>query len=124
MNPKPIVAIPNQTGKKLEMILQNYLSNAIKFTPPGGQIKMIFNHDDEHLIWEVCDSGPGIPEDQLDKVFMRYYQVSSAGADLGGTRHWFIPGQRTRPTDERKSLGRKQSRHRKSVFRETALPPF
>jgi len=70
---------------KLEKILTNLLSNAFKFTPEGGQISVILKYlyqddNDPPLSIEltVRDSGKGIPDDQIDKIFDRFYQVSSS----------------------------------------------
>ncbi len=62
---------------KIEKIVSNMLSNAIKFTPAGGHITLsldVFNGL-IHII--VSDSGPGIPDDQLEKIFERYYQLNN-----------------------------------------------
>ncbi len=72
-------------GDKLEKILTNLISNAFKFTPEGGQISVILKYlyqDDNdpplNIELTVRDSGKGIPDDQIDKIFDRFYQVSSS----------------------------------------------
>ena len=79
---------------KLVNIVDNLLSNAIKFTPQGGQISLSMKRitredaarefsltaqdtDREYMIIKVSDTGPGIPDEELLKVFERYYQVDS-----------------------------------------------
>ena len=79
---------------KLVNIVDNLLSNAIKFTPQDGQIKLSMarisrdeadkeftltpqDTDSEYVIIKVSDTGPGIPDGELLKVFERYYQVDS-----------------------------------------------
>ncbi|RMH02893.1 MAG: response regulator, partial [Planctomycetota bacterium] len=59
----------------VETATANLISNALKFTPDGGRITVRGGHDEENLWWEVEDTGCGIPEDQLDKVFERFHQV-------------------------------------------------
>lgn len=72
-------------GDKVEKILMNILSNAFKFTPSGGIISLTVRElpeaDDLARGWveiEVSDSGIGIEEEKLDKIFDRFYQVSDS----------------------------------------------
>jgi signal transduction histidine kinase len=60
---------------KITLVLNNLLTNAIKFTPNGGRIAVsVEPHDDE--IWiAVADSGIGIPPADLERIFERFYQV-------------------------------------------------
>lgn len=67
--------------EKTSSIVSNLLSNAIKFTPHGGQISMKVYHADEHLCFEIKDNGIGIPQEKLETIFDRFYQV-----DGGKTR--------------------------------------
>ncbi|MEZ4921494.1 MAG: ATP-binding protein [Saprospiraceae bacterium] len=63
---------------KLQKIVGNLWSNAIKFTPPGGWIQVGLQADGSALSIDVSDSGPGIPEDELEFVFDRFYQVDNS----------------------------------------------
>jgi signal transduction histidine kinase/DNA-binding response OmpR family regulator/ligand-binding sensor domain-containing protein len=76
-------------GDKLEKIAGNLISNAFKFTPEGGRISVklayIMDAEDnvpEYLELIVKDSGIGIPEGKLDKIFSRYYQVDDPDAGM------------------------------------------
>ena len=60
---------------KVDKVLSNLLSNAVKYTPEGGIIGLKLDTDGEKITFEVSDSGPGIPEDQLERIFERYFQV-------------------------------------------------
>lgn len=66
---------------KIVKIYCNLLSNALKFTPKGGQIKVAFDIDEvvsgRRIIIKVENSGNRIPDDQLEKVFNRYYQLEN-----------------------------------------------
>lgn len=80
--------IPDVVGDKarLEQVLINMVSNAIKYTRDGGNIAMIAGRKDE-LIWvSVRDNGIGIPKEDVDKVFDRFYRVDKARSrESGGT---------------------------------------
>ena len=64
----------------VEKILSNLLSNALKFTPEGGEVvvSIAFPTGDGCVEIGVRDTGIGIPSDQLDKVFDRFYQVDAS----------------------------------------------
>ncbi len=71
---------------KLEKIIYNLLSNAFKFTSSGEKITIhIRNEDQQKIHVTVSDTGRGIPQSQLNKVFDRFYQGSSAGNVYAGT---------------------------------------
>ncbi len=80
--------------EKLEKILNNLLSNAIKYSKSNGKVEFvisqfIWNEEpkiamEEFLIFKVKDSGEGISEEELPKIFDRYYQ-SNSGKLIGGT---------------------------------------
>ncbi len=74
---------------KLEQTLMNLVSNAIKLTPSGGQVAVILSATDMEdgrveLSFEICDRGPGVPEDQRERIFQPYEQAE-AGRAAGGT---------------------------------------
>jgi PAS domain S-box-containing protein len=74
---------------KIERIMLNLLSNALKFTKPGGAIKINIYEENEDLIVVVKDDGIGIPEEKLQSIFDRFIQVdksftrSHEGSGLG-----------------------------------------
>jgi signal transduction histidine kinase/DNA-binding response OmpR family regulator len=71
---------------KFEKIIQNYLSNALKFTPPGGQISIRVEEINGQLQISVKDTGNGIHQDDLPHIFDRFYQSKqSDGVSDGGT---------------------------------------
>ena len=63
--------------EKIERIMLNLLSNAIKFTDPGGKIEVAIYDRKEKILISVKDSGIGIPEDMLDKIFDHFTQVDT-----------------------------------------------
>ena len=64
----------------LEILVQNILANACKYTPVGGDIKVSVKCAADKVKLKIEDSGPGIPEDQYDRIFDRFYR-------LDGDRH-------------------------------------
>ena len=70
--------------RKLEKILNNLLSNALKFTPKNGTIQIVVGQMDNHLIIKVKNSGKGISKEDLPHVFDRYFQ-SNDKSMTGGT---------------------------------------
>ncbi|MCB0584042.1 MAG: response regulator [Phaeodactylibacter sp.] len=74
---------------KLEKILINLLSNALKFTPNGGSVEAVVNSRTEGgrevLGLKVADSGRGIPPDELDKIFERFYQSTKTSDGLASS---------------------------------------
>jgi signal transduction histidine kinase len=67
-------------------ILTNLLSNAMKFTPRQGTIDVVCSCAEKIISFEVVDSGIGIPESDLEKVFSSFYQVDgSTTREHGGT---------------------------------------
>jgi len=63
---------------RLEQVLTNLVENAIKFTPSGGKITVSGVHLGERVRLTVTDTGIGIPPDELEKVFDRFYQVDGS----------------------------------------------
>jgi len=69
-----------------EQILSNLLDNAIKYTEPGGSIALRIGGDDRSVRIDVADTGMGIPERDLGRIFERFYRVDQARSrSQGGT---------------------------------------
>ncbi|EFH2554462.1 aerobic respiration two-component sensor histidine kinase ArcB [Escherichia coli] len=89
-NLEPTLPLPHQVitdGTRLRQILWNLISNAVKFTQQGQVTVRVLYDEGDMLHFEVEDSGIGIPQDELDKIFAMYYQVkdSHGGKPATGT---------------------------------------
>src|SRR5207244_4338123 len=62
----------------LGLMMHNLLDNAIRYTPPGGHVKVTVRHSDGMAEVSVDDTGIGIPSADLDRVFERFYRVDVA----------------------------------------------
>ncbi len=63
---------------KIERIMLNILSNAIKYTPEYGDIEVKINYNEDEILVSIKDSGVGIPKDKLDIIFDRFGQVNGS----------------------------------------------
>jgi PAS domain S-box-containing protein len=73
-------------AEKCRRILLNLLSNAFKFSPDNGMVGVSLQTEEDFAIFQVWDSGPGIPEDKREVVFERFRQLDgSANRKHGGT---------------------------------------
>jgi two-component system phosphate regulon sensor histidine kinase PhoR len=78
-------------GKESELhsIFYNLINNAVRFTPPSGSVKVVWRLADGGAVFEVIDTGIGIPEEQIPRVTERFYRVdpgrsrASGGTGLG-----------------------------------------
>jgi len=59
-------------------LLDNLISNALKFTADGGHIKVRLEQQGHEAVLSVCDNGIGVPPDQLERIFDRFYQVDGS----------------------------------------------
>ncbi|EGO8358561.1 aerobic respiration two-component sensor histidine kinase ArcB [Escherichia coli] len=87
---EPTLPLPHQVitdGTRLRQILWNLISNAVKFTQQGQVTVRVRYDEGDMLHFDVEDSGIGIPQDELDKIFAMYYQVkdSHGGKPATGT---------------------------------------
>lgn len=71
---------------KIIRVLDNILSNAVKYSPEGGKISIAVEEKERHLKISVSDEGVGIPTENISQVFERFYRVDKARSRrLGGT---------------------------------------
>jgi len=71
---------------KLNQVLYNLIDNAMKYTQDGGSVRVSLSADGENLVWKVLDNGVGIPEEDQEHIFDRFYRVDKARSrETGGT---------------------------------------
>jgi two-component system phosphate regulon sensor histidine kinase PhoR len=81
---QPVVAWADEEA--VGQILDNLVDNALKYTPEGGRIRVRWHAENGHACLEVEDTGIGIPERDLPRIFERFYRVDKARSrELGGT---------------------------------------
>lgn len=71
---------------QLTSMFMNLVDNAVKYTPPGGRIEVTGLSDGEEIQVRVADTGIGVPEGKLPRLFERFYRVDKARSkETGGT---------------------------------------
>jgi len=80
--------LPSLSGdvQSFQEILQNLLDNAVRYTPPGGKIRVTASVDGSDIVLSVTDSGIGVPKADQDRIFERFYRADAARSrESGGT---------------------------------------
>ena len=73
-------------GDYIKQLLLNLIDNAIKYTPEGGKVMVNQFTENNEVIIEVIDNGVGIPKEDQNKIFQRFYRVDKARSRaVGGT---------------------------------------
>jgi two-component system OmpR family sensor kinase len=68
----------------LRILFNNVVDNAVRYTPPGGRVSVVCERDGDSVQVAVQDTGPGIPEEERERVFDRFYRGrSAAGSGTG-----------------------------------------
>ena len=79
----PVAVDPN----RIRQVFTNLLTNAVRYTPLRGTIVMSAEREGEFVVFGVQDNGPGIPTDETERVFDRFYQIRddqrAGGSGLG-----------------------------------------
>jgi DNA-binding NarL/FixJ family response regulator/anti-sigma regulatory factor (Ser/Thr protein kinase) len=77
-------AYKKQDSFAVDRILNNLLDNAVKYTDKGGSINVSLTMVKKKVLLEISDTGIGIPQNQLDKIFEPYYQISHEKRNIQG----------------------------------------
>jgi signal transduction histidine kinase len=72
-------------ARRIGQVVSNLVGNSIKFTPEGGTIRVSARQQDGQIVVSVADTGPGIPQEHLPRIFDRFWQVpgTKKGSGLG-----------------------------------------
>jgi two-component system OmpR family sensor kinase len=72
-------------SEDLELVWANLLENAVRFTQENSMVRVSVGSDGQHGIVEICDSGPGIPPEELPRIFERFHRGDvSRSRETGG----------------------------------------
>ena len=82
----PVIAWADEEA--VQQILDNLVDNALKYTGEGGDIYICWGRDEKQVFLEVRDTGIGIPENELPRIFERFYRVDKARSRELGERGW------------------------------------
>lgn len=70
--------------RDIGLLVANLIENAVRYTPPHGVVDIGVRRDGGAVVIEVADSGGGIPEDLLERVFDRFFRAPGAGSEGTG----------------------------------------
>ncbi|MDF2679703.1 MAG: histidine kinase [Brevibacillus sp.] len=71
---------------KLRQVIMNLVSNAVKYSPAGGRVRVVCRHEGNRLLLEVHDEGLGIPPEAIPHLFTKFYRVDNSDRrEIGGT---------------------------------------
>jgi heavy metal sensor kinase len=76
-----VVVVADRT--RLEQVAANLIDNAVKYTPPGGRVNVEVHRAEDTAILRVRDTGPGIPPDELPRIFDRLFRGDTSRAERG-----------------------------------------
>lgn len=78
---KPLRANPI----RIRQMIDNLVGNAIKYTPPNGAVKLSLSMQENQIVLRVTDSGPGIPPDEQNRVFEKFFRASNRPDNVEGS---------------------------------------
>ena len=72
------------TKDEIYQVFYNLIDNAVKYTPPGGAAQAVLRREGAEVVFKVEDNGGGIPEEDLPRIFRRFYRVDKARSRAAG----------------------------------------
>lgn len=79
---EPLVVVGDHGG--LDQLVWNLIENALRYTPPGGRVELELRRYDVEAVLRCSDTGVGIPEEHLPRIFERFYRVDKARSRRSG----------------------------------------
>ena len=70
---------------RIRQMIDNLVGNAIKYSPPGSEVKVNVSMQDRQIILQVSDQGPGIPPDEQGRVFEKFFRASNRPGEVEGS---------------------------------------
>lgn len=79
--------LPEVVGNatQLRQVADNLIGNAVKYTPEKGEIRVLLREQADQLVLYVGDNGPGIPAEEHNRIFEKFYRAKDAPKDVQGT---------------------------------------
>jgi signal transduction histidine kinase len=79
--------LPTVMGSRtqLRQLVDNLIGNAVKYTPVGGEVRVMITEEQKQLILHVADNGPGIPLEDQNHIFEKFYRASNVENGVPGT---------------------------------------
>ena len=76
----------NADYQRIYQVLINLIVNGIKYSTPGGEVRVSFEKEEEEVLIQIADTGLGIPQEDISRIFERFYRVEkSRSKEKGGT---------------------------------------
>ncbi|MGE3960274.1 MAG: sensor histidine kinase [Dehalococcoidia bacterium] len=72
-------------GRQLQRAVTNLITNAIKFSPAGSTVWVVLRDGGDRLFIDVADAGPGVPNDEHERIFTRFYRATNTRDRISGT---------------------------------------
>lgn len=69
---------------KMIQVLENLLTNAVKYSPDGGLIRLSVDETEQHYVFTLADNGIGMTSDQMERIFEPFYRATTDDPEIGG----------------------------------------
>ncbi len=87
--PKEVLPQVSIDKEKMELVVQNLIENAVKYTPEGGKLDVSLDKNSNDIVFKIKDTGVGIPESQQSRIFTKFFRgdnvirMETEGSGLG-----------------------------------------